>query len=245
MPNWSPLVVCCDDEEAFAYAQGELMVAGRGAAIHTRQGEYFSRLEAIRLGVHALERGIDSRGGSFLLQLPEALPSADFFGSSVNLYNGQAVIPGRIAVFDADTIALGPTEGALEQIDDYSVGICKLGARHNMGFICASAATIQAGISLTERDSFHGYGFEDNALRVGCWAATGGAFVHIHPCWARIGHTDAVRNTHYREPPGVSSKKNASVLGRLIAKVVDRDRWDECIADCLPGQKFTIAGGDQ
>lgn len=232
LPDWSPLVVCCDDLEAFTYAASALGTAGRGAAVFTRQGDYFSRLEAIRLGVRALETGIDDNGTSFKLQ----------FGVPRN----EPDLPGRIAIFDADTVALSVTKLALVTNDPDAVLISKPGARHNFGFICARAAVIQHAVNAIPQGMFDaGYSFEDTAIRVAAWVETNGNFESIAPLWGRIGHPDAERVSNYRNPMHISSRINATAIGRLITDLIDPKDWAACVRDCMPGQRVALGTSEQ
>jgi len=228
LPDWSPLVVCCDDLEAFTYAASALGTAGRGAAVFTRQGNYFSRLEAIRLGVRALETGIDDNGTSFKLQFGAmATPEAD--------------LPGRIAIFDADTIALSVTKLSLATEDPGEVLISKPGARHNFGFIAAKACVIQRAVNAIPRGMFDaGYSFEDTAIRVAAWRETAGNFREVAPLWGRIGHTDTERVSNYENPMHISSRINATAIGRLISDLIIPSDWAECVHDCMPGQRVKL-----
>lgn len=228
LPDWSPLVVCCDDLEAFTFASSALGTAGRGAAVFTRQGDYFSRLEAIRLGVRALETGIDDNGTSFKLQLS-------------GFDTVEDILPGRIAIFDADTIALSVTKLALASDKPDAVLISKPGARHNFGFISAKAWIFQRALLQIPRGMFDaGYSFEDTAIRVAAWAETNGNFEQVQPLWGRIGHTDAERVSNYRNPMHISSRINATAIGRLITDLIDPKDWAACVHDCMPGQRVQL-----
>ena len=232
LPDWSPLVICCDDRAAFDYASGELFLAGRGAAVYTSQGEWFSRLEAIRLGLYALEEGTIPDGRAFELQLPrEDAPIKTL---------GRPHLRGKIAIFDADTIALSMTGPTMSRVDQYAAGIAQSCIRDDMGFLLCAAEVLQYAVNQIERNAFNGYGFEDSALRVGAWHATNGAFMALPHCWARKVHNDAARDANYRQPMKLASQANAKALGSLITRLIEPSKWVECCNACLPGQKFDI-----
>ena len=227
------MVVCCDDPEATRYASETLAMAGRGAVVSTVQGRWFSRLEAIRTGLHALAAlGIEPTGQAYDVQLPEVDDQPEPF------------LAGRIWIFDADTVAIRTTRSVLDQIDPYSFGVVSGGNRDDLGFIVAGASILQCALAFVERGAFNGYGYEDSAIRVGCWAATGGAIVTVPPCWVRRNHSNAKRTENYEEPSRVSSVKNGAYLGRLITRLIERNYWQKCCSDCIPGQQFEIHCGE-
>lgn len=228
LPSWSPLVVCCDDREAYDYAAGELRLAGRGAAVYVEQGPYFSRLEAIRSGVRALLCGVQSVGGAWTAS--ELEPH----------YYEPTTIRGQVALFDADTVAIRTTAAALTRVGRYDAGVVVGGIRDDMGFLMCHGDALRSALDAIPAGMFSGYGFEDCALRVGVWRATGGKFVGVPPCWARKIHTDRERAANHAAPISQTSTANGVALGRLIADTIQPSDWEACAAACLPGQKVRI-----
>lgn len=226
--DWAPLVVCCDDREAFEYASGELRLANKGAVVYVEQGEYFSRLEAIRTGVRALLCGIQSNGDAHEMTALEPH------------YYENATIGGQIALLDADTVALCTTAQALAKIDRYDSGIVMGGIRDDMGFLICHGDAMRSAFDLIEPGTFNGYGFDDNAIRVGVWLACGGRMYPVRQCWARRLHSDRERTAYHAKPMGPASQLNGLALGALIAKHVPRADWEAVVKVCLEGQKVRI-----
>lgn len=229
LPNWSPLVICCDDREAFDYAAGELRLANRGAAIYVEQKDgWFNRLEGLRAGVVALLSGLESNGNSC-----DAVALEPY-------YRETSFIGGQVCLFDADTIAIRTTGAALARVGRYDAGFVQGGIRDDLGFLVCHGDALRAAFDMIEPYSFVGYGWDDMPIRVGVWVASGRKFVGVPPCWARKVHSNRERAAHHERGITESSKINGLALGKMIARVVPSSEWTECAAACLPGQRFEI-----
>ncbi len=215
MPTWDPVVVCCDDHAAFEYCAGELMLAGRGIALLTEQGQYFNRLEAIRAGIGVIQSGLCPTGQAFTARIFPPDPAAD---------------NDLVAMWDADTVAIRGTEHALSTLTATDVAIAASTQRQEMGILVASVRLLRLGLEEIPPNWFRNYGHEDCGLRLGVWAHHRREFLKIRPCWSRKQHGDRMRREHYGDLLDRSGARNCEVLGELVARLVppgDVPLWRE------------------
>lgn len=221
MPTWEPAIVCCDDHEAFEFAAGELMLAGRGLCLFTEQGPYFNRLEAIRLGVGVIQSGCVPTGQAFTARVFRPNPIAD---------------NDLVAMWDADAVALRTTERSLAHLGPGDVAISGSTLRQEMGVLVASLHLLRLGLEAIPPGAFVGYGHEDCALRVGVWAHHRKPFVRLRPCWSRATHSDRMRREHYRDLMDVSGNRNGQALAELVARLMRPEEIPQWREDCyVPG----------
>lgn len=205
MPTWEPVVVCCDDSAAFEYCAGELTLAGRGIALLTEQGQYFNRLEAIRLGIGVIQSGVVPAGQAFTARVFPPNESAD---------------NDLVAMWDADTVAIRGTERALSTLAHNDVAIAGSTQRQEMGLLVASVRLLRLGLEEIPTNCFRNYGHEDCGLRLGVWAHHRREFVKIRPCWSRKQHNDRLRREFYGDVLDRSGERNNQALGELVARLV-------------------------
>lgn len=205
LPSWDPVVVCCDDKEAFEYVAGELMLAERGICLFVEQGQYFNRLEAIRAGIGVIQSGVVPCGQAFTASVcaPNDLTDNDL-----------------VAMWDADAVALRGTERGLADLttDDVAIAASKL--RQEMGFFVASLHLLRLGLADIPVGMFESYGHEDCALRLAVWSHYKRPFVCVPLCWSRATHPDKMRHQFYRD--GMmrrSGTLNGQRLGELLARL--------------------------
>lgn len=215
MPTWDPVVVCCDDPAAFEYVSGELMLAERGIALLTEQGQYFNRLEAIRMGIGVIQSGIVPKGQAFTARVfpPDQVADNDL-----------------VAMWDADTVAIRGTERALSVLTAADVAIAASTQRQEMGILVASVRLLRLGLEEIPPYHFKNYGHEDCGLRLGVWTHHRREFVKIRPCWSRLQHGDRLRREFYGDVLDRSGERNCVALGELVARLVpvgDVPLWRE------------------
>lgn len=223
MPQWHPIIVCCDDQEAFEYASEVLAAAKRGAVLATIQGETFRKLDAFRVAVRFLESAPTLTGQSY--------PAGTLFRAAPECPRG------RVAMLDADTIALTMTESALEAVSDGAFAIAGGGIVDDIGLLVADLDALAFGLEQIDRNTFVGYGHEDIALRVCAWVATGGKIEKIRAGnWSRKIHHDRLRRAHNTTVNlRQSAAENALVLVELTQKLIpDPDKRMICQYACYP-----------
>lgn len=222
LPDWEPIVVCCDDPVATEYAAGELMLARRGICVQVAQGKYFNKLEAIRLGAAVAALGFRPDG--------RLIDKAD-----VDHARGcsRDVSGEMIAQLDADTIATARTADGLATVDRYNVGIAGWGTKDDVGLIVAPLDVFLAALETMPVGWFEGYGPEDSALRVACWVQIRGPFVKLPMCWRRIQHTDSLRSKYHSRAVAGAVRKNQEVMQELIRRLVPQCDVEQMRAECL------------
>jgi len=222
--GWEPVVVVCDDPEALEYASGEVRLAGRGLVIGTQQGQYFNRLEAIRLAVDAIFNGHPADGRT------EHLPSS---GIAECLCFENVAETQKICILDADVVALRATERALASVANGAIGIADSPTRDEQGFLIAPALVLHQALLLLPPNVYAGYGYEDTALRIACWIVNHGHFVRVPCCWAHRRHDGALRTRFHAEGMRAASTKNGIALSEFVAARVSPDDRAACLSDCL------------
>jgi hypothetical protein len=232
-PSWDPIVVCCDDPVATEYVSGELVLAHRGICLELEQGQYFNRLEAIRVGLKLARAGFDARGQTIGVRSIEQAAGCVGFGED-----------DMVALLDADTVAIRKTEALLDSIDSSDVGICGFGTRDDIGFLVCSVRVLTAALAEIPEGMFQGYGPEDSSTRVACWAQVKRPFVLVPALWARQTHSDALRTRFHRVGMAGSVPANALAMGELMARLLAPEEIPRCEADCLqwPQRRSKYAG---
>jgi hypothetical protein len=226
LPDWDPIVVCCDDPIATEYAAGELHLAQRGICVHVEQGQYFNKLEALRLGVSVAACGFESVG--------ETITGTDWIERTLR---NNALGQDMVALLDADTVATRRTPAVLAGIGMDDVAMCGFGTRDDLGFLVVSLQIIMAGIAKMPVGWFEGYGPEDAALRVACWTVVKKPFVQVPAFWARIQHRDTERTRFHSQAMLRAIPTNKRVMGELMARIVRPEEMAQCRADCLEWPK--------
>jgi len=222
LPTWDPIVVCCDDPIAAEYAAGELVLARRGIVVQAIQGQYFNKIEALRVGVGIAACDFYPEGqvlGEEWLALLE--DDGD---------DGDAMV----ALLDADTIATSRTEPLLNSVGLSDVGMCGWGTRDDMGILIASVRALWGGLRQIPKGMFEGYGPEDASLRVAVWTQVKKPFVPLLSTnWVRKAHTDRERTRFYAESMRSAVPANKAAQGELMARILAPDEVARCKADCL------------
>jgi hypothetical protein len=233
LPNWDPLVVCCDDPVATEYVAGELILAKRGICIEVTQGQYFNKLEAERIGVHAARLGVDPCGQTIGERTLEQAKGC----------NG-CTVDDMVALLDADTVAVNKTAALLESIEPDDVGICGWGTRDDMGFLVASVDVLWRGLEQIPVGMFAGYGPEDAALRVACWTQVKKPFVTVPALWARRQHSDRERTRFHVVGMKGAVPANKAAQGELMARILKPEELPRCKVDALkwPRPRSEYAG---
>lgn len=229
LPDWHPVVVCCDDEPAAQYA-GQLLAANRvGAVLSVKQGPHFCKLEALRVAVQFLEAR--PFGGMVAYQ-------------SQACADGIAEGPGRVALLDADTIATHRTAAALDAVEAHQFAIAGGRLIHDCGLLVAAEDVFAFAVGQLVPNEIVGYGHEDIALRVGCWCATEGQMVRLPVgAWSRKNHSDLLRN-RYNTHQSLKASARANSLAlqafthRMLPNAEERHR---CEADCYPWAQRAVA----
>lgn len=227
MLHWEPCIVCCDDREAFEYAAGELVLAGRGLCLFVEQGPYFNRLEAIRAGIRVIRTGIAPAGQGF---------TVEHYMRTCGSCSSTTADDDVVAMWDCDTVALRGTDRTLSAIGPGEVAIAGSKMRQEMGIFVASVRLLTLGLAEIPVGMFHDYGHEDCALRLGVWAHCHQYFVRLRPCWSRANHPDRMRREHYRDLMDVSGQRNGLALAELVARLLRPEEISRWRADCyFPG----------
>jgi hypothetical protein len=233
MPHWEPCIVCCDDSEAFEYAAGELVLAGRGLCLSLEQGQFFNRLEAIRAGIRVIRTGIAPTGQGL---------TAEHYMRTCRGCSSTIADDDVVAMWDCDAVALRGTERALSAVGPGEVAIAGSTARQEMGILVAPVALVAVGLEEIPVGMFADYGHEDCALRLGVWAHCRQYFVRLRPCWSRANHPDRMRREHYRDLMDVSGQRNGLALAELVARLLKPEEISRWRADCyFPGTYQTKA----
>jgi hypothetical protein len=222
LPDWDPVIVCCDDGAATEYASGEVVLAGRGICVTVFQGQYFNKLEAIRLGANVAASGFPPDGRTIdALNMPPP-DECGFVGGE-----------DMIAQLDADTIATPRTAAGLALVDAQNVGIAGWGTKDDMGVIVAPLGVFLKALESMPVGWFEGYGPEDSALRVACWVHVRKSFVDLPMCWRRRQHTDRERQRFHSRAVAGAVRKNQEVMNQLIRRLVAPEDQQKMRADCL------------
>lgn len=220
MPDWTPIVVCCDDRAATEYATGEIQLAGRGVVASTIQGRYFDKVEALRIGI--------AFAAGFLL------PTADFAGPPSSFdHLGAADLEAPLALFDADTIAIPGTQPMLNSVAADDAAICGFGQRDDLGFLLAPTGRVWQGIGALPEGAFRGYGPEDATLRIAVWAQYKRPFALLPARWARIQHRDARRVVHFPIGMKASTHGNRKVQNAVMARLMPSTDFAQCKREAL------------
>jgi hypothetical protein len=226
--GWVPIVVCCDDSVAAELASERLRAARCGLVVQTSQGQYFNRLEAIRVGASCLPSAPQA-AGEFLQRT---------VGSEHALAWPDAVPVMRVAILDADTVALGCTARVLESIGPDEIGVSTSQLRDDCGLLVCSGYALSAALGDIAPGLFAGYGWEDIALRMMAWYHGGERAVGLRPCWARIQHPERLRLAHHPGSiPEAAGANHAALMG-LVAQWDQDTRqrgFDECCAGKVAG----------
>ena len=220
LPEWDPIVVCCDDPQATEYVAGELMLARRGICVSISQGQHFNKLEAVRIGVGIAACGVEPTGQTI---------SQGPLGDWICLPDSAE----RIALLDADTVATTKTAELLEGIGAEDVAICGWGTRDDLGFLVASVGTVWAALGKMPVGKWEGYGPEDASLRVACWALVRKPFVLVPAFWARRTHSDRDRTRYHRLGMSGATRANKIAQGELMAALIAPEDLPRCRADAL------------
>jgi hypothetical protein len=224
LPNWDPIVVCCDDDEAATYAASELMAAKRGIAVRLTQGEYFNKLEALRAGIDFAQWGSLAKGGVF---------DAEAMDRSQLRSSHRPLEREMVALLDADTIATSQTAETLESIGVDEVGQCGFGTRDDLGLLVVNLDVLARGIALMPVGWFEGYGPEDCALRVACWTIVRKPFVQLPAHWVRRCHNDVERSRYHSRSVAEAVRINKQVMAELIERIVPPEDRKRCRAECM------------
>lgn len=228
MPEWHPVVVCCDDSPAFEFVAEQLANAGRGFALWVEQGERFNKIEAMRFGLLVIASGLDPRGQAFTVR-PTVTDTA----------RGD----DQVVIWDADSLALRSTERALSSIEPQEVAVINRGARDDLGFLAAPLRLLVAAFGLLPPGEFEGWGPEDCAIRLALWYYYRKPFRLISPCWARATHDDALRGRFQHLNLRSSAYVNAQALAALAARLLTPEERQQCEADCHWRETVTLAAG--
>ena len=222
LPDWDPVVVCCDDPAATEYAAGELILAHRGIVVQVEQGQYFNKLEAIRLGAQIAAAGFRCDG--------RIVNEADLERTT----GGRCVLPNdMVALLDADTYATPATGRGFALVDSQNAGIAGWGLRDDVGLLVAPLGILMKALDLMPVGWFEGYGPEDSALRVACWTFLRKSFVDLPMCWRRRQHNDRERQLHHSRAVMGAVRKNQEVMRELIRRIVAPEDRAQMAADCL------------
>jgi hypothetical protein len=192
LPNWTPLVVCCDDPEAADYAMRTCFAAHRGCVLTCEQGQYFNKLEAERFGLQCLTKVVTD------LEADEL-----------------------VCFWDADVVATVETHEVLDGLSSDDVAVCGWGAQpDDFGFLVSPLGVLYKAISKIGENQFVGYGPEDMAIRIAIWSIVRKPFVQVPAMWAHKQHTDHARSQHH--PTGIKacSSTNGRQLDRIRADLV-------------------------
>lgn len=222
LPGWDPIVVCCDDPIAAEYVSGKLYLAQRGICIEVQQGQYFNKMEAIRLGVSIAACGFESTG--------QTITGADWIDRTLR---DTAIGNDMVALFDADTVATHRTPKVMAGIGMDDVAVCGWGIRDDLGFLVVSLQILLEGMQKMPVGWFEGYGPEDCALRVCCWTVVKKPFVEVPAWWARIQHRDVERTRFHSRALKAAVAVNKTVIGELMARIVAPEDLARCRADCF------------
>lgn len=222
LPDWDPIVVCCDDPIATEYASGELYLAQRGIVVSISQGQYFNKLEAIRLGVDIAACGFDPRGQTIGAE-------------TVERYRETRSIPpdSMVAQLDADTVANHRTAALMASVGRSEAGICGFGIRDDLGFLVVALPVLVRALELMPVGWFEGYGPEDCAIRVACWTLLRKPFRRLQARWARIQHSDAERVRYHSRSMLEAVRTNKRMMGELMARLIAPEDLAICKSDCL------------
>jgi hypothetical protein len=229
MPDWHPVVVCCDDAQAFEFAADELQKAGRGFALWLEQGPQFNKIEALRAGLLVIASGLEPKGQAFTVRPPVTMD--DVRGND------------QVAIWDADTLAMRTTERALAAIDPAEVAVVNRGSRDDLGFLAAPFRLLVAAFGLIPPGQFEGWGPEDCAIRVAVWYYYRRPFRLVRPCWARAQHQDALRGRFQALNLASSAWANGQALAALAARLLTPEERAQCEQDCHWRETFTAAKG--
>lgn len=223
-PDWTPIIVCCDDPAAQAYAAGELMLAGRGVVASTKQDGYFDKVEAARIGI-AFAAGI-------------MLENADYEGPP-NAFNhmGKASWTAMLALLDADTVATERTQPMLNSIPEGGAAICGYGQRDDLGFLLAPTGQVWQGIQQIPKGAIRGYGPDDVTLRIAVWSQRKRPFTLLPAYWARISHKDTRRVAHFGIGMKASVRSNRTVQDAVMRRLVAPEDLAQCKAEALQWPK--------
>jgi hypothetical protein len=145
--------------------------------------------------------------------------------------------PGRVALLDADTIAIRTTQASLEAVELFQVGFAAGRLVYDCGLLVASLDVLQYALDQMAPNEIVGYGHEDIALRVGAWVATEGQVVRLPAgAWIRRMHSDRLRtryNTH--DSLKASARANSTALQAITRRLCpDPDVRDRCESACYP-----------
>jgi hypothetical protein len=222
MPGWDPIVVCCDDPQATEYAAGELLLAHRGICLQLEQGQFFDRLEAIRAGIKVVAAGFNPQG--------QTISAASIRNTAGARMIGEW---DMVALLDADTIATGKTQAAFDEIDPLSAAVAGSGGRDDVGVLVVGAEVLVDALKLLPVGSFEGYGLEDCAIRVACWACLKEPFERLPFAWLRRQHTEHSRVAHHSRGMRWAVARNRVSMGELMARIIAPEELARCRAECL------------
>ncbi len=213
MPTWDPVVVCADDPESTAWVTRCLRDARRGICINVRQdGGKFNKLEALRAGIRIIAATIGaSAGNAFTLESERETDGLPYSEHTTN---------DRVALFDADTVALRSTARTLECVPPGEIGVSSSGVNDDYGLLVAPLGTLWGAFRRIPIGYASGYGAEDMIIRVSCWLENKRPFRLIPPCWSRRQHSDQLRGMVYQRPATVTAREVKQKLDEFIRENV-------------------------
>jgi hypothetical protein len=125
-----------------------------------------------------------------------------------------------VAILDADLIARNGMDVVLSRIEQHEFGVALSPVQDDMGFLVASLEVLSFALDAVPVGSFGGYGYEDNAIRAGCWVATSGSMVRVPLRWTHIQHNLTSRNINF--VGGLSERQNRGRANRAALVEVVR-----------------------